>query len=70
MYYDKSFAIANLAQSVRTAEYADSIFEEVYDTPRNECPGYDTKPADVEDSVLEIWGMRSTTLWPLFTGSF
>ena len=29
-------------------------------TPRNECPGYDTKPTDSEVPVkLELWRMRS-----------
>ena len=28
--------------------------------PPNECPGYDTKQSDGEDSeMLELWGMRS-----------
>ena len=35
----------------------------------NECPGYDTKLSDGEIPVmLEVWGMWSTPLLPLFLG--
>ena len=35
----------------------------------NECPGYDTKQFDVEAPVmLELWGIWSTPLLPLFPG--
>ena len=38
-------------------------------TPRNECPGYDTKQSDGEVlAMLELWGMRSTPLLPLLPG--
>ena len=41
--------------------------------PRNECPGYDTKPSDGESLALEISGVWSTPsltllpdpLWPI-----
>ena len=37
--------------------------------PLNESPEYDTKQSDGEVSVmLELWGMRSTTLLPLLSG--
>ena len=33
--------------------------------PPNECPSYDTKQSDGEvQAVLELWGMRSTSLLP------
>ena len=37
--------------------------------PPNERPGYNTKPSDIEVSVmLELWGMRSTPSLPLPPG--
>ena len=33
--------------------------------PTNECPVYDSKQSDGEDSaMLELWGKRSTSLLP------
>ena len=47
----------------------DCISAEGYDSP-NECPGYDTKQSDREVPVnLELSGMLSTPLLPLFQGS-
>ena len=50
------------------AEYTDCIFAEGLDSP-NECPAYDIKQSDCEASViLELWGMRSTPLFPSIPG--
>ena len=32
----------------------------------DEYPGYDTKPSDIEAPLLEVWGMRTSSLL-LFT---
>ena len=37
--------------------------------PTNECPTYDNKKSDREAAVmLELWGMQSASLLPLFLG--
>ena len=52
-------------QLAGAVEYADCISAEGVRSLPNECPGYDT---DGETSVLKLWWMWSTTLWPLFSG--
>ena len=55
-----------LDQLAGAAEYTDCISAEGWNLSRNECPAYDTKQSDGEDSVmLELWGMRSTPSLPL-----
>ena len=40
-------------------------------SPRNKCPGYDTKQSDGEVPVmLELWGMQTTPSLPLLPGPF
>ncbi len=58
----------SLAQSVGAVEYTDCISAEEQNS-LNECPRYDTKQSDGEATVmLELWGMRSTSLLPLLPG--
>ena len=48
----------------RPGEYTDQISAEEKESP-NKCPGYDTRQADGEASVmLELWGMQSTPSLP------
>ena len=52
-----------MAQLAWAVEYIDCI-------SFNAWPGYDTKQSDGEAPVmLELWGIRSTPLLPLFPGS-
>ena len=49
-----------------TAEFTDSISVGGSYSP-NECQGYDTKQSDDEAPImLELWGMRCTTLLPIY----
>ena len=57
-----------VAQSAGAVEYTDCNFAEGKDPP-HECPRYDTKQSDGEVVImLELWGMRSTSLLPLLPG--
>ena len=57
-----------LVESAGAAEYTNCISAEGVRLP-NECPGYDTKQSDAEDSVmLDLWGMWSTPSLPLLPG--
>ena len=58
----------DIAQSAGTEEYSDWISTEGLDSS-NECPKYDIKQSDGKAPVmLELWGMRTTPLLPLFPG--
>ena len=50
------------AKSIGVVEYREER------PPSNECPGYDTKSSDDEASVLELWGMGSTSSLTLLPG--
>ena len=58
-----------MTQSAEVAEDTDCISAEGQDS-LTECPRYDSKQSDDEASVmLEILGMQSTPLLPLFPGT-
>ena len=50
----------------KAVEYTDSIPAKRYIPTPNECPRNDIKQSEGEAPViLELWGMRSTLLFPL-----
>ena len=56
------------AQSTGAVEYTDCYSIEELDSP-NECPRYDPKQSNGEAPVmLELWGMRSSSLLPSLPG--
>ena len=50
---------------VGAVEYANCISEE----PSNECPDMTLNHLEVQAPVLELWGMWSTSSFPLLSGS-
>ena len=57
-----------MAQSAVVEEYTNCISIEGQYSP-NECPDTNTKQSDGEAPVmLELWGMRSTSLLPSLSG--
>ena len=58
----------NMAQSAGAAEYTDCTSAERLDFSK-EFPGFVTKQSDNEAPVmLELWGIRSTALFPSIPG--
>ena len=68
-YFPRFYSQTILAQSAGAAEHTDCISEEEKDSP-NKCPRYDTKKSDGKASlIVNLWGIRSTTLLPILFGS-
>ena len=59
-----------ISRSISISPFTDCFSVEGYDiTSHNECPVYNTKQSDSEDSaILQFWGMRSTSSLPLLLG--